>query len=107
LPRQVGWSTRCGQGGDYIRTLGIREDTLLIPVGEMRKIEANPKRYPRVELLCGTRQVLGAHGPGKGCAILGRAQVQVDGPEIATVKAAFPWARAVLVVTVERIESQP
>ncbi|MCC6682625.1 MAG: pyridoxamine 5'-phosphate oxidase family protein [Phycisphaeraceae bacterium] len=92
--------------GDYVRALGIREDTLLVPVGGMRKTEANLKCDPRVELLCGTRQVQGAYGPGKGCAILGRAEVQIDGPEIATVRAAFPWARAVLVVKVEKIESQ-
>ncbi|MDO8598410.1 MAG: pyridoxamine 5'-phosphate oxidase family protein, partial [Sulfuricaulis sp.] len=87
--------------GDYVRALGIRDDTLLVPVGGMHKTEANLNRDPRVELLCGTRQVQGVHGPGKGCAIVGRAEMQTVGPNFAAVKATFPWARAALVVTAE------
>jgi hypothetical protein len=92
--------------GDYVRALGIQDDTLLIPVGHMRKTEANLQRDPRVELLCGTRQVQGSHGPGKGCAIVGRAELQTDGPHFATAKAKFAWARAVLVVRAETVEPQ-
>ena len=92
--------------GDYVRALGIRDDTLLVPVGHMHKTEANLKRDPRVEVLCGTRQVQGAHGPGKGCAIVGRAEMQTDGPNFDAVKAKFPWARAALVVRAEKVERQ-
>lgn len=91
---------------EYIRTLWSEGDTLLIPVGSMHKTEANLQRDSRVELLCGTRQVQGARGPGKGCAIVGRAELQTDGPHFATVKAKFPWARAALVVRAEKVEPQ-
>ncbi|MCG3148275.1 MAG: FMN-binding protein [Verrucomicrobiae bacterium] len=92
--------------GDYVRALGIANDTVLIPVGMMRKTEQNLARDSRVELLCGTRQVAGAHGPGKGCAIIGRGEMQTVGPHFAAVKAKFPWARAALVVTAEKVEPQ-
>lgn len=91
--------------GDYVRLLGIG-DTLRVPVGRMHKTEVNLMRDPRVELLCGTRQVQGMHGPGKGCAIIGRAEMQKAGPHFAAVKAEFPWARAALVVQVEQVAAQ-
>ena len=92
--------------GDYVRALGIQEDTILIPVGQMRKTEANLQRDNRVELLCGSRQVQGARGPGKGCALVGRAEFQSAGLHYDAVKAKFSWARAALVVTVEEAKPQ-
>ena len=92
--------------GDYVRALGIEEDRLLIPVGGMHKTEANLKHDNRVELLCGTRQVQGTHSLGKGCGIVGRAELQTAGPQFAAAKARFPWARAVMVVSVEEIKPQ-
>jgi hypothetical protein len=55
-----------GTWGDYVRVFITQDDTLLIPVGHMHKTEANLKGDNRVELLCGTRQVQGTNGPGKG-----------------------------------------
>lgn len=92
--------------GEYLRQLGLDGDTLRAPVGRMHKTEANLRHDPRIELLCGTRQVQGARGPGKGCAIVGRAEMQAAGPDFAAVHAKFPWARAALVVHIERVESQ-
>jgi len=92
--------------GDYVRALGVGGDTLVIPVGHMHKTEANLQSDSRVELLCGTRQVQGAHGPGKGCSLVGTAQVQAAGPQFEAVKARFPWARAALVVHVEEARPQ-
>ncbi|MCC7517855.1 MAG: pyridoxamine 5'-phosphate oxidase family protein [Verrucomicrobiae bacterium] len=91
--------------GDYLRRLGIA-DPLRIPVGGMRKTEANLQRDARVELLFGSRQVQGTRGPGKGCAIRGRAEMRAEGTDFAAAKALFPWARAVLVVRVEHVEPQ-
>lgn len=92
--------------GDYVRALGIKDDTLLIPVGNMHKTEANLKRDNRVELLCGTRQVQGTLGSGKGCGIVGKAEFQTAGPHFDAVKAKFRWARAALVVNVEEAKPQ-
>lgn len=90
----------------YIMKLGIDGDKLRVPVGGMHKTEANLRHDPRIELLCGTRQIKGAHGPGRGCAIIGRGEVQTEGPELAAVKTEFPWARAVLVIRIEKTELQ-
>lgn len=95
-----------GTWGDYVRALGIQGDRLLVPVGHMYKTEANLKRDNRVELLCGTRQVQGAHGPGKGCALAGKGQFEMAGPRFDEVKAKFQWARAVLVINVEDAKAQ-
>jgi len=92
--------------GDYVRALGIGDDQLLIPMGYMSKTEQNVKLDNRVELLAGTRQVAGAHGPGKGCSIVGKAHVQTAGAIFDAVKAKFPWARAALVVKAEKVEPQ-
>jgi hypothetical protein len=95
-----------GTWGDYVRALGIQDDRLLIPVGHMYRTEANLKRDNRVELLCGTRQVQGTHGPGKGCALVGKADFEVAGPHFDHVKAKFQWARAALVINVKEAKPQ-
>ena len=92
--------------GDYVRALGVTKDELLIPVGGMRKTQANLARDSRVELLFGSRQVRGTHGPGKGCGIMGTAVIHTAGAKFDAVKAKFPWARAVLVVKVETVTEQ-
>ncbi|MCE9614409.1 MAG: pyridoxamine 5'-phosphate oxidase family protein [Lentisphaerae bacterium] len=92
--------------GDYVRALGIGDDQLLVPMGYMSKTEQNVKLDSRVEVLAGTRQVAGAHGPGKGCSIVGKAHVQAAGATFDAVKAKFPWARAALVVKIEKVEPQ-
>lgn len=93
--------------GDYIRALGImNDDILLVPVGGYRKTEDNLKTNNRIELLCGTRQVQGNHGAGKGCRMRGTGQIQMKGERFEAVKKMFPWARAVLVITVEEVYEQ-
>lgn len=92
--------------GDYVRAFGMEDGTILIPVGLMRRTEENIRRDNRVELLCGTRLVQGTHGPGKGCSIVGRAQMLTSGAVFDTVRARFPWARAALVVQAEVVSAQ-
>ena len=55
--------------------LGIGGNVLGVPVSGMRQTEANLRRDARVEVLCGTRQVQGSQGSGRGCVIVGRAEV--------------------------------
>lgn len=95
-----------GTWGDYIRAIGISADRVVIPVGHMQKTEANLQRDNRVELLCGSRLVKGTHGPGKGCSITGTARMLTEGEEYEAVRSRFPWARAALVVRVDKVETQ-
>ncbi len=92
--------------GDYIRSLGIEPNKLLAPAGLFNRTEAMLKNDPRVEVLAGSRAVAGENGPGKGCALIGTAELQYEGDDFAKTKAQFPWARAVLVIRVEKVELQ-
>ncbi len=89
--------------GDYIRTLGMDGDSLFVPVGGMKKTEQNLKTDTRIEVLCGTRQVQGANGPGKGCRIRGTGALLTTGQQFDATKKKFPWARAVLVIKAEEV----
>ncbi len=92
--------------GDYVRTLGLDGDILLVPVGGMKKTEQNLKTDKRIEVLCGTRQVQGANGPGKGCRIRGTGELLTTGQQFDETKKKFPWARAVLVIKAEEVIEQ-
>ncbi len=96
-----------GTWGEYIRSLGVEDDgIILIPVGGYRTTERNLVSDNRIELLCATKQVRGAHGPGKGCRIRGTGQIQTSGDRFTSAKKQFPWARGVLVVKVEDVSAQ-
>ncbi len=92
--------------GDYIRALGIEGDQVLIPAGGLRATEANLKSDPRIELLVASRQIQRPQGAGQGCVLAGTGRMEMSGAAMDKVKARFPWARAVLVVTVERATTQ-
>jgi len=96
-----------GTWGEYVKALGmINDDTLLVPIGGYRKTEDNLEMNSRIELLCGTRQVQGTHGPGKGCRIRGTGQIQKNGENFEAAKKLFPWVRGVLVIRAEEVYEQ-
>ena len=93
--------------GEYVRALGIvNDEVLLVPVGGYLQTERNLAADNRIELLCGTRLVQGTGGPGKGCRIRGRGHIQTSGEQFEATRCKFPWARGVLVVTVEEVSEQ-
>ena len=91
--------------GDYVRTLGIEDDRLLIPAGYYFDTEENLGRDPHLQLLVASRRVEGRQGPGQGFVLRGTGSLLTDGEDVERVKAHFPWARGVLVVTVEEAEA--
>lgn len=95
-----------GTWGDYLKALGVTDETILIPAGRMRKTEENIKSDNRIELLFASRQVQGSRSPGQGCCISGTAEFQYAGAAMEKVKSRFPWARAALVVTVTGVNTQ-
>ncbi len=92
--------------GAYVKALGVHDDSLLVPVGGLNKTESNLRADNRIELICGTGQVQGNHGPGKGCRIRGTGQIFTNGEAFEAAKKTFPWARGVLVVRVEEVYEQ-
>ena len=92
--------------GDYIRALGIDNDTLIIPVGYLRETEANLRRDSGVQVLAASRQVQGTHGPGQGCLLTGTAEILSEGDLVTKVKEKFPWARGAMLIHVESAKTQ-
>jgi predicted pyridoxine 5'-phosphate oxidase superfamily flavin-nucleotide-binding protein len=89
--------------GDYVRTLGIRGDRLIIPAGHYEMTEKNLKQDNRVEVLFAVRP---AAGQISGCCVHGRAEFQTSGEAWERVHANYEWARAALVVKIESVRPQ-
>ncbi len=93
--------------GDYVRAIGIKDDrVIIIPAGKYDKTESNLRKNSRVELLIASKQVQGSYGPGQGCSLIGRGEVQTSGEFAETAKKKFSWARGALVIKVEEVKTQ-
>ena len=93
--------------GDYVRKLGlVNDEMILVPVYGFRTSERNLLADNRIELLCATKLVPSAQSLGRGFRIRGKGRIETSGERFTAAKAAFSWARAVLVVTVEETHLQ-
>ena len=95
-----------GNWGEYMRTLGIKEDMIVLPAGRYRKTEQNLRKNNRIQLMVASRKVQGTRTPGQGCLIVGTAEILDSGDVVDAVKAKFPWARGALVIRVEDVQTQ-
>ncbi len=91
-----------GNWGDYMRLLGIREDTIVLPAGHYHQTEKNLRKNDRIQLLVASRKVQGTRSPGQGFLITGRGEIVTSGETVDAVKAKFPWARGALVIHVDQ-----
>lgn len=76
------------------------DDKLLIPVGGMQQTEQNISRNNNVLLTIANRDVLGKMYKGAGFLIKGTARFVKEGSEFDMIKEKYPWARAILEVTI-------
>jgi len=83
----------------YARIEGNR---LLLPVGGMRETERNLAVDSTVKLSISNREVQGLTYRGTGFLLTGNGEVRAEGPDYEKIKDSFPWARAVLIITVTR-----
>ncbi|MBW7851079.1 MAG: pyridoxamine 5'-phosphate oxidase family protein [Rhodospirillales bacterium] len=95
-----------GNWGDYARRLGFDDGRLLLPAGRYRQTEENLRRDDRIQVMVASRSVQGTRSPGQGAVLAGRGAILTEGPEAERVRAAFPWARGALVITVEAVRTQ-
>lgn len=95
-----------GNWGEYLRRLGLDGDRIVLPAGYYRRTEENLGRNDRIQIMVASRSVAGSHGPGQGCVLKGSARIESDGERAERAKAAFPWARGALVITVSSVETQ-
>lgn len=95
-----------GNWGDYMRKLGIKDDTIVLPAGRYHQTEKNLRKNDRIQLMVASKAVQGTRSPGQGYVILGRGEIVISGEVVEAVKAKFPWARGALVIHVEDVRSQ-
>jgi predicted pyridoxine 5'-phosphate oxidase superfamily flavin-nucleotide-binding protein len=87
-----------GNWGEYIRTLGIGEDSLVFPAGRYHQTEKNLQNNSCVQLLIASKKVQGSMKPGQGFRIEGVARILTSGKIVDHVKSKFPWARGAMIV---------
>lgn len=95
-----------GNWGDYMRTLGIKEDTIILPAGRYHQTEQNLRKNNRIQLLLASKKVQGSRTPGQGYLIAGTAEIVGSGEIVDAVRAKFPWARGALVIHVDQVKAQ-
>lgn len=95
-----------GNWGEYMRILGIGDDTIVFPAGRYHQTEQNLRKNNRVQLLVASKKVQGSHSAGQGCLITGTAEILTSGDAADAVKATFPWARGAMVVHVDDFRTQ-
>ena len=95
-----------GNWGEYMRTLGIKEDMIVLPAGRYRKTEQNLRKNNHIQLMVASKKVQGTRTPGQGCLIVGTAEILDSGDVVDAVKAKFPWARGALMIHVEEVTAQ-
>ncbi|MDP4086190.1 MAG: pyridoxamine 5'-phosphate oxidase family protein [Bacillota bacterium] len=76
---------------------------LIYPAGGMKATEANIEKNNRILMTIGSREVAGFNGPGTGFRIKGIATFLKSGIEFDKMKQQFPWARAVVEITIDSI----
>src|SRR3972149_10877172 len=82
-----------GNWGDYMRALGIKPDTIVLPAGRYHQTEQNLRKNNRIQLLVASRKVQGTRSPGQGYLIVGTAEIVTSGEIADAVKAKVRWAR--------------
>lgn len=95
-----------GNWGEYMRALGIEDDTIVFPAGRYHRTEQNLRKNNRIQLMVASRKVQGTRSPGQGYLIVGTAEIIGSGDIVDTVKAKFPWARGAMVIHVDTVEAQ-
>ncbi len=78
--------------------------TLAFPAGTYRKTESNLRANGRMQMLIGSRKVMGRKSPGTGFRLTGRGHLEAEGPVYDKIKARFPWARAAVIFEVAKAE---
>ncbi len=80
----------------------IEGDELLIPAGGMVHTEENLQKDNAVCLSVSNRDVMGLRYKGAGMTLFGTARIESEGDAFEAIRQRFRWARAVLVIRVEK-----
>jgi hypothetical protein len=94
-----------GNWGDYLRTVGIREDKVVLPAGRYQQTERNLAKDNRIQVMVASKSVAGTRTPGQGYVVAGTGRIESSGQLFDAVKAKFPWARGALVIDVQEVKA--
>ena len=83
----------------YIEVLS--PDTLLIPAGYLHKTQVNVEAGSEVQMIIGTKNVVGTQGNGAGFLLKGKAKFEDKGPNFDKLKSKFNWVRSAMVFNVK------
>jgi len=91
--------------GDFVRSLDVNDGkTIVIPAGGYAQTEKNLARDNQVEVLIGSSQVQGKNSMGTGYRLIGCGEIVTEGELMKLTKSKYSWARAALVIVVEKAE---
>ncbi len=76
--------------------------TIIVPAGRLVKTEKNVSEGSDVKMLLASPGTDG--GAGSGFRVTGRAEFHSSGPQYELVRSMFRWARAAMVISVDRLE---
>jgi hypothetical protein len=101
--------TRSDQGPHLVATWAsyieiIDAERLAIPAGGYRQTQENIEEGSNVQLLVAAREVEGTAGPGRGFRLTGQGEITASGDIYEQIQSRFNWARAALVISVEKVE---
>ena len=78
----------------------VGNDSFIVPVGGMQGMEEALHHDDRVLVTVGSKEVEGLHGMGTGFLLSGHAKMVFDGDAYDVAKESYPWARAIMKITI-------
>jgi hypothetical protein len=81
----------------------LQNDTLLIPAGYFNTTQRNIESGSEVQMIVGSKDVLGLQGKGAGFLLKGKAKFEGDGSNFDKMKSRFAWVRSVIVFNVKEV----
>ena len=81
----------------------LQNDTLLIPAGYFNKTQKNIEAGSGIEMIVGSKEVTGLHGPGAGFLLKGNAKFEEKGQNFDKMKSRFSWVRSAMIFNVKEV----
>lgn len=75
----------------------VEDDNFLVPVGGLYKTQENIQNGSEVQMIIGSKEIMGLTHMGAGFLLKGTAVFEFDGKRFEKIKSRFEWARAVMV----------
>ncbi|OSS41792.1 Pyridoxamine 5'-phosphate oxidase-related, FMN-binding [Desulfurella amilsii] len=75
----------------------VEDNNFLIPVGGLYKTQENIQNGGEVQMIIGSKEVMGISHMGAGFLLKGTAVFEFEGKRFEKTKSRFEWARAVMV----------